>query len=201
MPNWEKFHVKMDSIHDEWNKSEEAIKAAEQVNGRVILPAVKELRYAGRRIVEAIHLIGAGDDDEAAKRLQDAEFNCYRARHDAIDAATAKIAIDLEAAASRLGHGAILAGYSKFPDMWQMLESIRRRITQSRRYREKRDEIYTEINDEFISLIEMYRSYKGSENIIITFARRERRKQFISYTVGGLSILIAIATAIARWVF
>lgn len=65
MPNWEKFHVKMDSIHDEWNKSEEAIKAAEQVNGRVILPAVKELRYAGRRIVEALHLIGAGDDDHA----------------------------------------------------------------------------------------------------------------------------------------
>ena len=103
---------------------------------------------------------------EAAKRLQDAEFNCYCARHDAIDAATAKITIDLEAA-SRLGHGAILAGYSKFPDMWQMLESIRGKITQSRRYREKRDEIYAEINDEFISLIEMYRSYKGSENIIV----------------------------------
>lgn len=123
MPDRDKFRDKLDSIHDEWNRAEEAIKAAEQVNGKVILPAVKELRYAGRRIVEALHLIGAGDDDEAAKRLQDAEFNCYRARHDAIDAATAKIAIDLEAA-TRLAYGAVLAGYAEFPDMWQMLESI-----------------------------------------------------------------------------
>ena len=98
MPNWETFRVKPDSIHDEWNGSEEIVKAAEQVNGWVILPVVKELGYAGCRIVEALRPIGAGDDDEAAKRLQfqDAELDCYRARRGAIDAATAEMAIELE---------------------------------------------------------------------------------------------------------
>lgn len=200
MPDRDKFRSELDSIHDEWNKAEEAIKAAEQVNGKVILPAVKELRYAGRRIVEALHLIGAGDDDEAAKRLQDAEFNCYRARHDAIDAATAKIAIDVEAA-TRLGYSAVLAAYPEFPDMWQVLESIRSKITQSRRDRERRDIIYTEIGDDFMSLIERYRSYKGREKLMIAFAKRERRHRFVSYACAGLSIAVAIVSAIATWVF
>jgi hypothetical protein len=77
------------SILNEWNRAEADIKIAEQVANKVINPSIKELRYAGRRIVDG--LVKAQRDDtssEVISLFRDALFDCHRARHDAIDAGT-----------------------------------------------------------------------------------------------------------------
>lgn len=91
------------AVADAWDKAEHAIKLAEQVNGQVVNPAIYELRYAGRRLIEADQLEAKGDLEEAAKRLGDAQMDCMRARHDAVDAATSKITVHLELAIDKLG--------------------------------------------------------------------------------------------------
>jgi len=82
------------AIQDEWNRAETDIKTAETVVNNIVIPSVKELRYAGRRIIDAIMEMTANPSayDPARVRalLDDAHFDCHRARHDAIDAATAK---------------------------------------------------------------------------------------------------------------
>src|SRR5688572_5247091 len=92
-------------VSAEWNKAETAIKLAEQVNGEIINPAIYELRYAGRRLIEALEAASAGDRQEALSLLRDAHFDCMRSRHDATDAATSKIVSDLKIAVEYLGHG------------------------------------------------------------------------------------------------
>jgi hypothetical protein len=42
------------AIQDEWNRAETDIKTAELVVNNIVIPSVKELRYAGRRIVDAL---------------------------------------------------------------------------------------------------------------------------------------------------
>ena len=193
MSDWEEFRDRLRTIHREWNHAEETIKAGEQINQRVNWASIKELRYAGRRIVESINLMDSENTEEAMRRLQDAEYNCYRARHDAIDAATSKIAIELENAARKLGHSAIHATYSDFQKMLNVLNEIRRKIRKSRGNREKRDEIYKDIErEDFEQLVDMYLAFQGSENIMLRFAKRERRNQFISYAVAVVSILISM---------
>ena len=114
------------AIQKEWNRAEEDIKTAELVVNKIVLPSIKELRYAGRRVIDALMIITANphgaDEGQIRSLLDDAKFDCHRARHDAIDAATSKIAIDLEIMVSKLGYHAILPAYPDFPQLYQNLD-------------------------------------------------------------------------------
>lgn len=102
MADWNHYKARFVSICNEWDRAEEDIKVAEQINNKVVIPSVSELRYAGRRIIEALREIEKnGPEEKIIGLLQDAEFDCHRARHDAIDAATSKIAVDLEIATKK----------------------------------------------------------------------------------------------------
>ena len=73
----------------EWDRAEEAIKSAELIRGETVFAAVKELRYAGRLIVDALELcvsMAPHADTELRDRLVEATQNCIRARNDAVDA-------------------------------------------------------------------------------------------------------------------
>jgi hypothetical protein len=99
----------LNSIAEEWNQAEEDVKVAEQICNEIVVPAIKEMRYAGRRIVDAIAKMHAGERaEEIEALLREARFDCHRARHDAIDAGTSKIAIDLEIMVKKLGPEVIL---------------------------------------------------------------------------------------------
>lgn len=98
-----------------WNAAEESIKRREQIALDVSIPAITELRYAGRRIVDAIDLMQNGGSAEQVRAvLEDVRFCCHRARHDSIDAALAKIGIDPDDMTTRLGVAEVAAAYPDF---------------------------------------------------------------------------------------
>jgi hypothetical protein len=45
--------LQLSSLTERWRNLEERVKEAEQISGTVIIPAINELRYAGRRFFEA----------------------------------------------------------------------------------------------------------------------------------------------------
>ena len=123
-----------------------------------------------------------------------------------MDAATSKIAKDLALAAGALGSEAILSGYSDFPELLKIVNRIRKSIRESRRDREKRDEIYSNMYEDFKLAIDMYSAFQESEPVIIAFAEKERRDQIKSRRVAAISAIIAaistmalIAMAIMAW--
>jgi len=93
------------ATQDEWNRAEADIKTAEMGVHSIVIPSVKELRYGGRRVIDALMEIARNpnnaDNTRIKALLDDAHFDCHRARHDAIDAA--KIAADLEIMTAKLG--------------------------------------------------------------------------------------------------
>ena len=81
MPNLEPYDELLVQIQDEWNIAESDIKQAEQICNGVVIPSIIELRYAGRRIIEALTKIQLGAPEiEISDLLSDARFNCHRAR-------------------------------------------------------------------------------------------------------------------------
>lgn len=78
----------------QWNVAEERIKKAEQVRGNeVVASAIFELRYAGRKMIDAFALALQKDlradqssHDKVHAFLADATEDCVKAKHDAIDA-------------------------------------------------------------------------------------------------------------------
>jgi len=185
----------LESILNEWNRAEEDIKRAEQVCNNIVIPSIKELRYAGRRIVDALLKMKAGSSD-ADSLLQEARFDCHRARHDAIDAATAKMAIDLDIMVKKIGYEVILPVFPKFPNLICDLNEIREKIVASRRDRDDREKIYSVLEVvNFPALVAVHKELLGSEPIMKKMATR-RRWLDLSGIAGTIFGIIGVILAI-----
>ena len=186
-------------IAAEWDDAESVIKIAEQVSGKVVLPAVAELRYAGRRLIDAINAaLGDAEPDEIKSYLHDALFNCHCAKHDAMDAAFSQIAITLELMVKKLGYENILAAYPGFAGFYSEFEIARSRIVNSRKNRQERLPIYDEIKEiEFPEIVSEFTKIKISEKIMKALAAKSKSKLWISYAVAGISLILALLA----WLF
>lgn len=200
------FRTLLDKIYDEWNRAERDIKQAEQVCSEVINPAVNELRYAGRRLVDAIGRTnngGAAKDIDAL--LTDALFDCHRARHDAVDAATSKIAIDLDVFREKLGIDVVLQAFSDFPALVEEVDSVRQKIVASRSARDRRENIYSGIEAlDFPALVKNYNRLKSSEPIMRELAMRHRRERLKNTIFGWIGIgigVVGLIISILSWLF
>lgn len=185
------------SIAAEWNKAEEHIKVAEQVCDNIVIPAIKELRYAGRRIVDAIgKMQSAETHSEVIAFLKEAQFDCHRARHDAIDAATSKLSIDLDIMEKKLGLEVILPVYPDFPSLYKRLNALRVKIRQSRKDRENRAAIYSVLEgDDFPALVDKFNDMRRSEELMVRMARKRRRSE--AWGIGGTLLgVVGIALSI-----
>lgn len=189
------------SVVDEWNQAEEDIKLAEQVDNKVIIPAIKELRYAGRRIIDAVSIIynlpnNAENSEKVASLIGDARFDCHRARHDAIDAATSKMALDSDIMIDKIGYKDILAAYPAFPNFIQKLNEIKTKIAESRKDRENREAIYSSIEGNYFpALVKEYRDLMGCEKMMIAMAKQSRSESFYGkwgFWFGIFGIIIGI---------
>jgi len=188
----------LESLCEEWNKAEKAIKLAEQINGEIINPSIYELRYGGRRIVEAFSFLQKGNDEDSLRLLRDAEFDCCRARHDAIDAATSKIVSDLDIAQQKLGARAVLVAFPQFTTLVAELGDIRDKIALSREAREDRNAIYEVLqNDNLAGIAQKYREFRASETLMVGYAKSERREKLFLRVTTGAAIIIALAA----WLF
>ncbi len=181
-------------ICTEWDKAEEDIKLAEQLNNKVVFPSIKELRYAGRRAIEVMKKQRAGADPSEIEALfRDIKFDCHRARHDAIDAGTAKMASDIDLMTKKLGYSSILKVYPEFGQLHRNLEGIRTQIAASRSNTVNRNEIYQEIEeDNFPALVKNFRDLQTSEVVIKGHARGERRHKFLLVVLTIIDIPILI---------
>lgn len=190
MANWDAYKGKLAVLRDHWDKAEADVKLAEQVCNNVVFPSVKELRYAGRRLVEILHKI----DDEANKDiveglLQDALFDCLRARHDAVDAATAQIAVTLDLAAEKLGYDVITQTFHKFTELRAKLNSVRSKIVESRGNRSNREAIYSVVETiDFPQFVALFSEFQESEPIMVELAKSARRTKLKNDVFGYIGI-------------
>jgi flagellar hook-basal body complex protein FliE len=192
----------LNSVLTEWNKAEEDIKVAEQVAHKVVNPSIKELRYAGRRVVDALVKAQTAttqkEFQDIERQLHDAVFDCHRARHDAIDAGTSKIAIDLDIMMRRLGYEVILPVHPSFPVLFRELRLVRTKIVASRKNRLNREAIYSTIESvDFPALVEKYNLLMEDEKIMKEMARKRRRSELIGtcgFIVGVLGIVLCLVT-------
>ena len=166
----------------EWDKAEIDIKAAEQVCEEVVFPSIMELRYAGRRLIQALEVISSGGEGKKAESfLQDAWFNCHRARHDSIDAATSQISITINSAVRNLRPSAVLGAFPDFVHLNASIQKIKEKTQESRASQDKRDALYEEMEGaDFPELLRWFALFQTSEPMMIALAKERRRERMIS---------------------
>lgn len=192
MPDLKEHDPVLDEIAAAWDKAERDIKIAEQISQRVVFPSIKELRYAGRRLVDLIRACNAGDAQKAQRLLADALFDCYRARHDAIDVAVATVAVELQVVAKTLGYHAVLPAFPKYPELLRLVQSAQG-IANSRERRDDREAIYSAVEAAPLDqIVALYNEFKASEPLMTSLARNSRRGEFIGYTIGVVGVIVGV---------
>jgi hypothetical protein len=201
----------------EWNYSERVLKQHEGITDSAIIPSVNELRYSGRRLIEALDLILKSESEQKVLDLiSDAIFDCHRARHDAIDASAVIMISYYNTARRDLDIEIIIKVFPKFTKCITDLYEVKKKIAEARENRHNRDFIYTEISREksdqmindFIEfrtstpiILELMRKAENTKNeleknekIAIATAKRANKIALWSAVFGGLGILIGIVS-------
>lgn len=65
-----------------WEQAERDVKVSEQVESKLLIPSINELRYAGYHHIQALK---AGDDATRLDELGKAQKHCQRASYDALE--------------------------------------------------------------------------------------------------------------------
>lgn len=188
----------MEQLAEEWNQTEQIIKLSEMVTGKAILPAIRELRYAGRRAVTTfsamVSLNGKDEDFERHKReLEDALLHVYRARRDATDAAIVIIGLEVEGLREKYGAREIQQVYPAFRELTLLVRDAQIGISEARRNLETRADNYRGLERNLLpKLVEMLTELKLSE-----FELKRKTHNFnIQYVAAVIATLLGVAASI-----
>ena len=188
-------------IRKEWDQAEQDIKLGEQICTKIITPAIKELRYAGRRLVDALNEHSEkGWNDKVRAFLEDARFNCLRARHDAVDAAIGMMAADVETMLKKLGHEAVLKVCPDFAKFWTELKLVQEKIANSREDRDNRSAIYETIeNTDLKSLSTQFSTIQTCEPLMKGIATRQKIINRASWFFGIAGLVVGALSLVGTF--
>lgn len=203
----EELKASLGKITIEWNKAEELIKLAERVRAEVVMASVNELRYAGRRMVDAWRV---AEQLEAKPELkpefegyvQDALFRCHCACHDAIDATVLFVQMAMDEYEKEFGLAALMRHFPEVADLRASLAEADELIVSSRKDRGKRASEYDKLAVEHLPTIaQIYKKIKSNRAGLValvadTVANDNKQK---GRYVGGImwgGIIAAIAAVL-----
>jgi hypothetical protein len=133
-----------------WNSAERAIKEAEFLGVKAVMPSINELRYAGRWLVLALDAITDGRTqidklttvDDA---LSYAALCCMQAKHDAVDHIVILVHKRIESISEKYSQRIVKMYMNDYDEIFVSITDIDTLILSSREERQNRGELYDNI--------------------------------------------------------
>ncbi len=189
----------------QWNRAEGAIKLAERLRGEVVIPSINELRYAGRRLVDAMSLaVGTmpSDDTEIITIkgnilafTREMEHNCLRAQHDAVDAAILFIHRRIDKILDEFGAALVVHFFPDFVKLRSDMRIVDQFMVSSREERHKRSDYYGNLIDIYLpKVITLYDSMVSSEDLLKGHMEDVQKKGRLRkiWTISGWAIAFIV---------
>lgn len=162
----------------QWNIAERRIKRAEQVGGEeAVGSAIFELRYAGRKLIDALQLLLTRDwrsdnkvYEHICRTLADGIEDCVKSKHDAIDAMVDFIVIWFDEIEKLIGTGELVKLFPEYLSVTSKVAIIQQNVMESRGNRlagrdgaQDRDSVYDKIENEgYADLLALFQKMKTS---------------------------------------
>ncbi len=160
-------------IAHEWDQAEKLIKAAERVRAQVVMASVNELRYAGRRLVDAINVADAAKADAKAREqferyIGETHMFCLRARHDAVDAVVLYVQKAVQKYEDEFGLALLGEKFPKIYEIRTTLAACDGLIVASREDRMRRVEEYATLErDHYPQLLTYYQELLSNRDVLV----------------------------------
>jgi hypothetical protein len=181
-----------------WDDTESLIKEAEQINLAMIVPAISELRYGGRKLIDYLRSLGGDDKKSQRTHLEDFMQCCIRARHDAVDAIVSYIVLYLEELERSISADLISEKFPGYDNLKRDLFASATLIAESRQDRERRNEIYSTIKKQYISeIVLQYRNLSSARSAIFAVQhKRDNRQHQVSWAIAiAMAFLASVLLA------
>lgn len=181
-----------------WNEVEGRIKATEQLRSETVIPAINELRYAGRMFVDAWSIQQkanptAEDKKTLSERIIVANQYLINADHDAIDGALVFIYRNVKYAVKRYRKGQISAHIPDFLAKLDKIDQFEAKIRTSRKNREARNQIYQEIIPHYEEMMALHTDLDRAERHVL---RGEKLSTYIKNILAWIGLFGSIASIV-----
>lgn len=182
-----------------WDEAESLVKEAEQINHAMIVPAISELRYGGRKLIDYLSSLSGEDEKLRRTHLEDFVQCCVRARHDAVDALISYITLYLEELEGTVSADIILDAFAEYDQLKTDLFKCATLVAQSRREREARNKIYSVIKRDYIERIiaEYHRFSQIRGRLFAEQNARDAKQHQASWVVAAAMALLAVSILVA----
>lgn len=194
-----------------WGEAEKTIKLSEKLSGDALIPAINELRYAGRRMANAITAYydmesGSDKDREIKRHLTEARENCLKADHDAVDAIVYYIEKRLEELESFVGPSNIKKFFPGYTEIIKKINQVSENMSKSRDgKKDSREQRYNKIKQDLLpDIIDFYSSIGASEDrILVDHIRKQKREKIHRWLAIGGSVIGVVGSVITivQWLF
>jgi len=189
----------------QWNIAERRIKKAEQVQGNeVVNSAIFELRYAGRKIIDAMQLILSKDwqndteiYEQIRRYLADAIEDCVKAKHDSIDAMIDFVTTWFDELEQRIGLRKLTEIFPEYLDITSKIAEVQDKIAHSREHRTTaRDSVYDEIEaKDYEDILKLYNKMRLSKNRVQAIVNSDNRQAWINAIALAVNIVLGVVIA------
>jgi len=190
------------------NKVEGRLKQAEQLREEVVIPGINELRYAGRRFIDAWAICALPAPTE--KQQQEARDHIVVARqylqnadHDVTDAVCFFIHREINRMQRAYGANEMIRVFPRYAEFAQQMRTANEIISGSRETRQQRTAEYARLEADYIpSLIQTFEQLRFSETLALAGAKRKRFRENALVAIGAAAGLYALWQPIhAAWAY
>ena len=155
------FLSRFSKLKDSWVIVEDLIEKAKKVHPFIGTAAINELRYGGRKVIDAFIAYQQHDNDNNInEHLIEAELDILKARHDVIDETVNFCNANFREAREIIGGRDIQEISSASKELLSKINEMQKSIQESRAKREDREEIYKTIGNNMLTLTELYNNWK-----------------------------------------
>jgi hypothetical protein len=189
-------------IAGEWDKAEQLIKAAERVRAQVVIASINELRYAGRRIVDALHLAKKAEQDKAIREeferyVSDALLFAARAQHDAVDAIVLFLQKAVDKYEAEFGLPLLAEKYPRIFDIKAAIAKADNLIIASRSDRDKRAAEYDVLaRDHCPQLLDHYQHLIANAPVLLELVRAKAAAEGREKSHFSVLLLVTVAAGV-----
>lgn len=186
-----------------WDDVEGRLKEAETLSGNVVIPALEELHYAGRRLVDLIHYLCTFkehvhiSEDHISNLIFEVEQNVMRARHDIVDSIVTTTHTYLSKLSNDVGETLLLGCFPKYAEMRGRIDEVNDFITLSREERWRRQEMYDDIYSNYLpEITKLFKAVRVSQPRIEAQIREDEHDARIEGRRQRWRDCIAVASVI-----
>lgn len=183
-----------------WNEIELRLKEAEHISDTAIIPAINELRYAGRRLADILEIAtkkeGVPDKDLLNEHVQAVGIFFKNAKHDIVDAITAHIARRMRFVMRKYPLSDIERLAPEFVKMKDEIDRIEDLTAQSRKDRNLRAQIYDQIGEDVLPKVMRFAAGDLSK-AEIAFVMLDRYVRLRAYVLMFIFTALAVACGVA----